>query len=1364
MAEEPIIFPVSAPGTEDVIAAFQALGLTAQEAAFRVQRSQDQTKLTTQQLAAQADLLALAMGRGVVNTDALIIALQKMTGQQLQTRALMADTAASLEAYGQSQLAVYEQITVASSQATKQVIADIYAMDRAVLQSTDLRFQAMLEEEKAYSDAQARMAASAREATTIRVMAALEEEKAISATAAKNAASAAEATNIRMRAALEEEQAVSAAAAARAEAVRAADAAMAASAREATNLRILAALEEETAVGAAAKAEADAVLAAQARLAASAREASNLRVLAALDEEQAVAKAMAAEAKAAADADAARAASARTATNIRVQAALEEEQAFSAAEARMAASAREATNLRVLAAMEEETAVAAAAKAQADAVITANERIAASAREAANIRVLAALEEEQTVSKAMTAEAATATEADTRRAASAREATNLRMLAALEEQKAFSAAEAATTAAAVAGSNLRFLALLEEEKATVQLTVAQKQLAAAIAGVKEAFSGVQAVFGNVWVQLTGFITAAAAFKDIDIAQKLNTQLQSVTGSAEAGNAVFQKLFATAQATAQPIETVSRTFAQLDAVLKEQGLTTDQVATATDTLSKIMRGTAVSGENSVRVFHELQEIVSGSANAGRAWNSIYALAPALAAKLANILGYDLANAHGKQTAAVDRAQAAVDAFNHKVEHSAGSVTGATNAYEGNVRSLQHIRNEHQILTTHSTLSAAAQARYNLAVKEGTEKVNESRQRMDEAREAEDKANQIKKDALDTRLRNAKAMSDEGTAMKLITQSAQDEANAANAVAEKNVTIHESFTRLNNAFIEYVKTSGDAGAASHVLASVLGTIGNNIHIIVPLAIMLGIIWAGWKLAEMAVGAYDFAKAIYNIATSTRAAAIATALYDAALTPTVAAFVVFTAMMLAAAGHMGVFDGAIASAKNALASFRDAMFGSAAYADTLKAAVDKASSSMGSSDDIIQKLTGSLGKQDDIIQTLHGDTGDYVTVLGKAHKAANDNMMAVYDENKAYDAQIHTMHDLAAAVGAVSLAKKLAGNAGPVPGVNQPVNPGGDYDNSYFNKPDYKGYDYGGAHGTSYARFARDGASFTVPGSGGVDSVPMWVSPGEHVTVQTPQQAQHGIIPKFRDGGTLDLTGVGVTFAQAAQQSTAGYTAPTGYTTSGAAVAAAQAAATVADAASNVIQAGSRFALGNGTDVTGTSSDPYKTANDHAIALAKKASALTADLRAISAARVITAIDGVGKPTSSIMTQAQAEKWIEVNGQFVGRAGNVPGINTYAGDVTAATMKYNDDSLTPAYRDGGGFMVPGSGGVDSNIVRMAVSPGEEVTVKTPQQRMAAQRSGGGIGAPVVNMTVYTQDANSFGQSQAQLLDATKRKMARL
>ena len=77
---------------------------------------------------------------------------------------------------------------------------------------------------------------------------------------------------------------------------------------------------------------------------------------------------------------------------------------------------------------------------------------------------------------------------------------------------------------------------------------------------------------------------------------------------------------------------------------------------------------------------------------------------------------------------------------------------------------------------------------------------------------------------------------------------------------------------------------------------------------------------------------------------------------------------------------------------------------------------------------------------------------------------------------------------------------------------------------------------------------------------------------------------------------------------------------------------------------------------------------------------------------------------------------------------------------------------------FANGGRFVVGGAGGMDSQLVAFKASPGEEVSVRTPQQR--------GGGATIVNnnyFSVAPGSPDTMVQSQQQIADATYKAASR-
>jgi hypothetical protein len=80
--------------------------------------------------------------------------------------------------------------------------------------------------------------------------------------------------------------------------------------------------------------------------------------------------------------------------------------------------------------------------------------------------------------------------------------------------------------------------------------------------------------------------------------------------------------------------------------------------------------------------------------------------------------------------------------------------------------------------------------------------------------------------------------------------------------------------------------------------------------------------------------------------------------------------------------------------------------------------------------------------------------------------------------------------------------------------------------------------------------------------------------------------------------------------------------------------------------------------------------------------------------------------------------------------------------------------------SFRNGGSFMVPGTGAADSRRVSLNVTPGETISVRTRQQQGGDDGGGKTI---IINMTVNAADVDSFKRSERQIQSDTLARMTR-
>ena len=100
------------------------------------------------------------------------------------------------------------------------------------------------------------------------------------------------------------------------------------------------------------------------------------------------------------------------------------------------------------------------------------------------------------------------------------------------------------------------------------------------------------------------------------------------------------------------------------------------------------------------------------------------------------------------------------------------------------------------------------------------------------------------------------------------------------------------------------------------------------------------------------------------------------------------------------------------------------------------------------------------------------------------------------------------------------------------------------------------------------------------------------------------------------------------------------------------------------------------------------------------------------------------------------------------WVNQYGHVSGGKFVGNQGTGATS-------ARGFATGGSFTVGGSGGVDSSVVKFMATPGERVTIETPeQQRERAGKKTAGSSGHNISIVVYAKDVESFKRNKQQVL----------
>ena len=139
--------------------------------------------------------------------------------------------------------------------------------------------------------------------------------------------------------------------------------------------------------------------------------------------------------------------------------------------------------------------------------------------------------------------------------------------------------------------------------------------------------------------------------------------------------------------------------------------------------------------------------------------------------------------------------------------------------------------------------------------------------------------------------------------------------------------------------------------------------------------------------------------------------------------------------------------------------------------------------------------------------------------------------------------------------------------------------------------------------------------------------------------------------------------------------------------------------------------------------------------------------------------SAVAGAGSGAGGLVEAVSTwlAKW---GGQAYGQGQEFANVGRIARTLDQTTRDFIKDLgyvWIPGLRTGGQFTVGGNGGPDTELVQFMATPGERVTVQTPEQRQRADAQAASPGRQprpvIVNMYVTTPDAESFKRSKRQM-----------
>jgi tape measure domain-containing protein len=188
------------------------------------------------------------------------------------------------------------------------------------------------------------------------------------------------------------------------------------------------------------------------------------------------------------------------------------------------------------------------------------------------------------------------------------------------------------------------------KKATKEASQAQKALAGnmkVVNGVARVGTKTMGAFGssirNIASYLKAFAVIAAATQIVKLAEdagQLNNRILVVSRNTDEFNANFRRLQEIAKRTRSPLRDTAVLFSRMRIATKRLGYDLDQVATATENLSKMMRIQGVGAHEARSAVLQLSQALQSGRLAGDEFRAIQEIMPALLGDIARATGYPI----------------------------------------------------------------------------------------------------------------------------------------------------------------------------------------------------------------------------------------------------------------------------------------------------------------------------------------------------------------------------------------------------------------------------------------------------------------------------------------------------------------------------------------------------------------------------------------------------------------------------------------------------------------------------------------------------------------------------------------------------
>lgn len=639
-------------------------------------------------------------------------------------------------------------------------------------------------------------------------------------------------------------------------------------------------------------------------------------------------------------------------------------------------------------------------------------------------------------------------------------------------------------------------------------------------------------FGALGLAVGAFISIQALVHASDAYVTIQRQLQAVTKSSADATAAYNQLLSSSDKTGQSVTEAVSLFSRLRAATDEAKFSNNQLAEATAGFQIILARAGGTTLENIRITKDFSEAIANNGFSARILNSILQQNPVAAKIFGDALGVNL-EALRHQVDGTDALRDRLAKLKSSLSDSVPSVAQETSAYNTNAAAMTKNVAQRNALYNKIGEGGQATAKEQAALNKNTNaSINLSgaqatlSSRLNTARIAQDQKTAATIRTVEAEIAQKEA-SGQYDAAKIIN-ALISQAGATGFLATQTLTVTQAIQILENRFIDFVGSSASAGIALTVVKDIIVLLAFNLGT-VTLAItgfFAAIVIS--KLISLGTTIVDVTGYMLGLEKGTKAATVASYALNAALAldPVVAVGIAIAAVVAYFADWSTVTAQAGTIVKTTLTTIASLFGPIGGYISAILSGWNGVSGSFSSAATtiVVSTLVGISTTIQAIVETIKLLGNVLASFFVAAYQGwthilspvqtLSDLWKDLIGDVNAYTAAVQSdaQKQIAAINGttaALQKQKDAAAAAGAAGGGG-----GASAQNAAAQAA------YAKAQGQPFPTAYRDGGGFTVPGGGGVDSVPvsMMVSPGEVVTVQTRQQADQGIIPHFRDGGSF------------------------------------------------------------------------------------------------------------------------------------------------------------------------------------------------------------------------------------------------------